>query len=139
MTIFAKTAFAAITATALLAGSLAATAPASAASQNSYTYSNRYNTTNSAPQQKTMWRNSARKNRPHIGQPKRPFRTKRHKRHRNFAGPAAAGVVFGLAASAMAANAYTYGTRCYWTVQKRERWNRYGELVIIKKKVRFCD
>ena len=132
MTNVAKTAFAAITAAALLAGSFTA---ASAASQNSYTYSNRYNVTAPAPG-KTQMRNQGFRN---SAKPQRQFRTKRNNHRRDFAGPAAAGLIFGLAASAVAANAYNYGPRCYWTVQKRERWNRYGELVIIKKRVRVCD
>ncbi len=65
------------------------------------------------------------------------WRHRHHRRH-GYVGPAAAGAIFGLAAGAMIAGAHRERD-CYWTVVKKKRWNRYGERVIIKKRVRVCD
>ena len=58
--------------------------------------------------------------------------------HHGYAGPAAAGLVFGLATGAIIANSYR-GPRCYWTVVKKKRWDRYGYPYFVKKQVKVCD
>ncbi|MCW2307121.1 hypothetical protein [Rhodobium gokarnense] len=61
---------------------------------------------------------------------------RRHRHHHG--GAAAAGLVFGLAAGAIAAGAYAQRD-CGWVIVRKKRYNRWGERVIVRKKVWVCD
>ena len=57
------------------------------------------------------------------------------RRHR---GAAAAGLVFGLAAGAIAAGAYRQ-RECGWVIVRKPDYDRWGERVVVRKKVWVCD
>lgn len=120
MNCFAKTTVAAATAAALMAGALtASTTTASAGSLNvtPAVATTAATTDADANLVKVGWR---------------------HRHRRGYAGPAAAGLVFGLATGAIIANSYR-GPRCYWTVIEKENWDRYGNPYFVKKRVKVCD
>ena len=116
MTIFAKTTVAAITAASLMLGALTATTTTASAGSLSI-----------SPAVASL---DADANLVTVG-------WKKH-HHHGYAGPAAAGLVFGLATGAIIANSYR-GPRCYWTVVKKKRWDRYGYPYFVKKQVKVCD
>ncbi|PLX38622.1 MAG: hypothetical protein C0606_10600 [Hyphomicrobiales bacterium] len=122
MTTISKTAISTFTAAALLAGSLAATTTSASAGMANVSAA-------LTPAVATTDGSDA--NVVKVG-----WRHRHHRRHHY--GPAAAGLVFGLATGAMIANSYA-PRDCYWTTIKKKRWNRYGERVIIKKRVKVCD